>query len=140
MRFRTEVVPVVLVVSATAVTMPLASGCKKQDASADASTNLPIIIKRKEDIPPVLGGAALPYIPPPPSASAPPASAPAQGKNQGAAAAAAAPAAAPAEAVADAPAALAITHNHPPDQPCNHPLKREEVEKALADLQSKQPK
>ena len=134
MRFRTEVVPMVLVVSATVVTMPLVStGCKKQDASADAAPNGPIIIKRREDIPPMMGGIAAPYVPEPPP---PPAKAP----SPGAAPQGIAPAQGAAEAPAAQPTALAIKHNHPPDQPCNNPLKKEEVEKALTDLQSKQPK
>lgn len=140
MRFRTEVVPVALVVSAGALTMPLVEGCKKTNGTADAA-NLPIIIRRKQDIPPVMGGAAMPYVPPPPSAGAPPSPPPARGAKPGAAQAAAAPAALAAdEPAVAAPTALAISHNHPPDQPCNHPLEREEVERALADLQSKAPK
>jgi len=137
MRFRTELVPAVLIVSSTALTIPLVTtGCKKDTVGADASTRGPIIIKRKDDIPPMLGGAAVQYTPPPPSASVPHASAPAQGggaKGPSAAAAAAEPAAA-APATPEKPSAVAITHNHPPDQPCQ-PLKREDVEKALNDLQ-----
>jgi hypothetical protein len=137
MRFRTEVVPVVLVVSASAFTMPLVTSCKKQETALDASINGPIIIKRREDIPPVMGGIAVPYTPPAPSASgAQQAPAPAQTAPMGKAPSGAA-AAAPAVEAAPQASALAIQHNHPPDQPCNHPLKKEEVEKALSDLQSK---
>jgi hypothetical protein len=132
MRFRTEVVPVVLVVSASAMTMPLVSACKKQETALDASINGPIIIKRREDIPPVMGGIAVPYTPPPPSATPP---APMGKAPSGGGAGLAAPA--PTVEAAPQPSALAIQHNHPPDQPCNHPLKKEEVEKALSDLQSK---
>jgi hypothetical protein len=140
MRFRVEVVPVVLVVSASTVTMPLVAvtGCKKESTSADASAgDKPIIIKSRDDIPQHLAGAAVPYIPPPqPSASTSAATpSPAPPSKQGAAAAAAAPAA-PAAVAPASPSVLAITHNHPPGQPCQ-PLRRDEVEKALSDLQSK---
>lgn len=159
MRFRTELLPVLPIVLAT-VTTPtlLTTGCKKQDKTEVDAGKGPIVIRRNEDIPVMLGGAAV-ALPPPvpnpsssspkPKAPSPGAAAPAQG--QGAAAAAAAPAAAEPRAAAAQPSttsgtsasfpnppAITIAHNHPPDQPC-HPLSKEEVEKALADLQKRPP-
>lgn len=144
MRFRTELLPVLPIVLATATTPALlVTGCKKQDKTQVDAGKGPIVIQRNEDIPVMLGGAAV-ALPPPvpnpsssspkPKAPSPGAAAPAQG--QGAAAAAAAPAAAEPRAAAAQPPAITIAHNHPPDQPC-HPLSKEEVEKALADLQKK---
>ncbi len=153
MRFRAKIVPLLLAgVSA--------AGCDNTDASkavaksdtpgktvakADPKVEVkaetkaeikrdpivPIVIERPEDIPVALGGAPMPYEPPPPPKGDPKApSAPAPA----AAPAAAAPAASGAAASAAAkPTAIALRHNHPPGEACT-PLTREEVEKALADL------
>lgn len=131
MRFRTELVPIVAVVGAA---VPMAGcGQKAQGDGADAGAKLPVIIKNRDDIPVQLGGAAVPYRPPPASSGS--AASGAAGPPG-----AAAPSPAPAAAAQAAPAvepAIAITHNHPPGQACS-PLERAEVEKALADLR-KQP-
>lgn len=112
----------------------------KQDAKQDAKQDpvpdpkVPIVIEKPEDIPVALAGAPIAYDPPPPpppkgDAKAPSAPAPAP-----LAAPAAAASASAAEPAPRKPTAITLAHNHPPDEQCKQ-LTREEVEKALADLQ-----
>jgi hypothetical protein len=125
-------VPVATIALSTSAVMLSAgvAGCKKQELTApgDAGAKGPILIQSREDIPVELGGKAAPYTPPQ-SANAPkPGAGGKAGSEENKAP----------RRVEPAPPAsvVAITHNHPPDQPCQ-PLKREEVEKALLDLRSK---
>jgi hypothetical protein len=113
----------------------------KSETKAAEEPKPTIVVHTPEDIPVALGGAAMPYTPPPKPAegkggAATPTPAPAPAPPS--AVAPSAPAAAAPQpigaigAVAEAPA-LAIGHNHAPGEPCT-PLARAEVEKALADL------
>lgn len=110
----------------------------KPDAKPDAKPDpKPIIrIEKPTDIPVELGGAIAPYEPPPKVEEKHELGAMGSAAPAEAAPAAAAPAAPAAMArPAATPPALALAHNHAPGEACKA-LSRDEVERALADLQA----
>jgi hypothetical protein len=118
--------------TATKTTPPDVKEAKetKKDPQPDTPKIPTIVVETPEDIPVPLAGVAMPYTPPVPDGKAAPAPAPPAAPAPSAAAAAA-----PAEpaAIAMGPTGIELGHDHPPGEPCK-PMRREEVEKALADL------